>query len=433
MSRIRRKLLSLVLVVVVTLPVTGCYDRVELEGMAFVVSLGLDKGPDNTIDVTARIAVPRKLAVGPGGGGGGGGGGKDEAVSGAKPVTVRAHSIAEALNLLNTTVERRISLIHLANIAIGEALAREGIVPVLRPLVRYREFRRTTTVFIIPGNVREAYEMNKPILEQSVTRFTESVDDVGRHTGLFASKKLHEILVALETVNEDPIASVFAVNQMVKKQTKASSEQEAVSMKQEATESNLSFEPGKVVRMGGNPAEFVGTAIFQKDRLVTYLDGIDTRMLLIIRGELLRTQMDFPDPIDKGKYVGLELKHARTPVIHVDLKSNPVRVTIRQRLEGELTGVQSAIDYTREDNMNLLERSVRERLERRQETLIKQIFHEYQADPFGVFKRTRGQFATDEELHKFNLREKLKDAEVNVSVDLQIRRVGLVLTPIQEK
>ncbi|MFC4767637.1 Ger(x)C family spore germination protein [Effusibacillus consociatus] len=414
-----RKLLSLFLVVVLMFPISGCYDRVELEGMAFVVSLGLDKGPDNTIDVTARIAVPSKLSGGTVGGGGGGG--KDEELGGTKPITVRAHSIGEALTLLNTTVERQISLMHLASIGIGESLAREGVINYLRPLARYREFRRTVVLYVMPGNVREVYEKNQPILERSVTRFTESVTEVGRHTGLGVTNKLHEFIVSLETPNEDPIAAVLALNPKAKEQVG------------EREESELSFEPGKVVRQGGNPLEFTGTAVFQNDRLVTYLDGIDTRMLLTIRGELRRTQMDFPDPFEKERFVSLELKHARAPVVKVDLTTDPIRVKIRQRLEGDLIGTQTGLDYTKPSDMNILEKSIAQRLAERQKKLIEHIYHEYQADPFGILKRTRGQFATFPDLKAFDFRTKLQDAEVDVEVDLQVRRVGIQLSPLQPK
>ncbi|WP_018132684.1 Ger(x)C family spore germination protein [Effusibacillus pohliae] len=424
MNRLRR-LLSLLLVSVLAGSVTGCYDRVELEGLAFVVSLGLDKGPDNTIDVTARIAVPRKSADGSGGGGGGG---KEEAAGGEKPVTVRAHSLPEALNLLNTTVERRISLIHLANLVIGDSLAREGVIEYLRPLTRLREFRRTITIFIVQGNVRQAYESNKPILEQSITRLTESLDDVGRHTGLTANKKLHEFVVSMEAPNEDAFAPTIAINRYQEDR----SDREFGSREQGA-QTNLSFRPGEVVRQGGNPLDFVGTAIFRNDRLVTTLDGIDTRMLLTVRGELLRTQMDFSDPLVQDKYVSVELKHARSPVVDVDLHANPMRIKIRERLEGDLIGTQSHIDYTRPENLLILERSIRERLQTRQEAMINRVFREHQADPFGIFKRIRGQFATLPEMRAFDYRNRLRDAVVNVEVDLQLRRIGTQLAPFNSR
>lgn len=447
----RRKLLSLLLTIALVLPLTGCYDRVELEGMAFIVSLGLDKGPNNTIDVTARISVPRKLAGGPAGGGGGGGGGKEDVISGAKPITVRAHTVPEALNMINTSVERRVSMIHLANFVIGESIAREGVLEYLRPLTRYREFRRTVVIFIVPGNVRESYEANKPLLEQSVTRFTESIDDVGKHTGLIPSKKLHEFLIGIEAKNEDPIAPVIAINKKVKQENQKSdsgviggstdgggdstdsggSSSDSKSAKDNIEEDDPSFKPGHVPRSGGNPLEFVGTAIFKRDKLVTYLDGIETRMLLSIRGELMRTQMDFPDPIAKGKYVNVELKHARKTSIQVDLTSRPVKVKIKEKLEADLNGAQGAVDYTQPDNLHVLEKAISERIKTRQEHLVTRIFHEYQADPFTIFKRARAQFTTYQDLQKFDFRDVLKDAEVEVNADLKIRRVGVQLSPIQ--
>lgn len=428
MSKLR-KLLSMFLVLLLVLPITGCYDLMELEGMAFVVSLGIDKAPGNMIDVTARIAVPRKLSAGPGGGGGGGGGGKDEVVGGAKPVTVRAHTVLEALNLLNTSVERRLSLIHLANIVIGESLAKEGVLEYLRPLTRYREFRRTIVVFIAPGNVREIYENNKPLLEQSITRWTESLTDVNRHTGLSAMQKLNDFIISIEAYNEDPIAAVLAVNEKVKEQMKQ--EKKGSEGQRIHADGKPNFNLGEVERLGGNPLEFLGTAVFHKDRLVTYLDGIDTRMLLTIRGELLRTQMDFPDPISKDRYVNLEIKHARKPIIKVDLNKRPIKVSIEESLEADLNGVQRPTDYSRPDRIRVLEKSVSERLKNRQEQLVSRVFHEYQADPFDIMKRTRSQFRTYRDLKSFDFRQVLKDAEIAVDVKLNIRRIGVQLSPIE--
>lgn len=348
---------------------------------------------------------------------------------GAKPVTVRAHTVLEALNLLNTSVERRVSLIHLANFVIGESLAKEGVLEYLRPLTRYREFRRTIVVFIAPGNVREIYENNKPLLEQSITRWTESLTDVNRHTGLSAMQKLHDFISSIEAYNEDAIASVLAVNEKVKEQTKQ--EKKGSEGQRIDADGKPNFYPGEVERLGGNPLEFLGTAVFHQDRLVTYLDGIDTRMLLTIRGELLRTQMDFPDPINKDRYVNLELKHARKPIIKVDLNKRPIKVRIEESLEADLNGVLRPTDYTRPDRIRILEKSVSERLKNRQEQLVSRIFHEYQADPFDIMKRTRSQFRTYQDLKSFDFRKVLKDAEIVVDVKLNIRRIGVQLSPIE--
>ncbi|MGZ4030926.1 MAG: Ger(x)C family spore germination protein [Tumebacillaceae bacterium] len=430
----RRRLLSLLAVILLMMPLVGCYDRVELEGMAFVISMGIDKGPGNTIDVTASIAVPRKLAGGTGGGGGGGGGDQGP-LAAAKPITVRARSIPQALDLLNTTVERRVSLTHLSNFGISERLARDGFVRYVRPLTRYREFRRTVFMYVVPGSMREQYEKNQPVLEQSVTRFTESVADVGRYTGMTPRQYFHEFITSIEAPNEDPIAPIVAVNAESQKPTPhgksdASTTNKSRGSEEEEGKAKPSFKPGDVVRRGGNSLEFIGTAVFRKDKLVAFLDGIETRMMMTVRGDLLRTEMDFPDLSSPGDYVSLELKHARKPVVEVDLDAKPVQVKVKQSLEGDFVGSQSMVDYTQPAHIEKLEAEVRQRIEDREKAIINKMFHEYQADPFAIFKHTRGEFLTYQDFQNYDFRKAMKTAQVDVQVDVKLRRVGVQLAPV---
>ncbi|PWK12848.1 Ger(x)C family spore germination protein [Tumebacillus permanentifrigoris] len=422
---LKRTLLSLLVVALLGATFsTGCYDRVELEGMAFVVGLGLDKGPNNTIDVTVRIAVPGEMA------GNNGSSSNAAQLGGSRPITVRANTIAGALTLLNSTVERQVSLLHLATILIGENVAKAGVLDYVGPLVRMREFRRTVTFFVVPGEAREIFETNQPVLEKSMSRFHESISEISRHTGLSVTSKIHEFIVESEEPNEDPVAPVMAVNEKVKEQTQQSQKD---TREETMPGQNVSFKPGELVRMGGNSLDFIGTGVFRGDKLVTYLDGIETRMLLMIRGELLRTQMDFPDPQQKGKYEVIELKHARTPQTEIKLDSDPIQIKIRQKLEGDLIGVQSSIDYTEENNMRVLENSVRETLKQKEQDLMEHLYHDYQAAPFGMFRKIRSQFSTIQEMEQYPFREKLKTAQVTVDIDLNIRRIGVQLAPVGPK
>jgi Ger(x)C family germination protein len=431
-TTVRKTLLSLLVLVLAGATFsTGCYDRVELEGMAFVVALGLDKGPNNTIDVTVRIAVPGEM------GGSNGASSNAAQLGGSRPITVRANTIAGALTLLNSTVERRVSLLHLTTIMIGENVAKEGVLNYVGPLVRMRDFRRTVTFFVVPGEAREIFTSNQPVLEKSMSRFHESISEISRYTGLSLSNKLHDFMIATEEPNEDPVAPVMAINQKVKQQSQDSGtngQQAQTGTREETmTGKKVSFKPGEVVRMGGNSLDFIGSALFRKDKLITYLDGLETRMLLMIRGELLRTQMDFPDPQQKDKFEVIEIKHARSPDLEINLDSDPIRISIRQKLEGDLIGVQSSIDYTEENNMRVLEKSVSTTLQNMEKQLMERIFHEYQAAPFMLFRHARSQFSTVQELEEYPFREKLKTADVSVQVDLNIRRIGVQLDPVGPK
>lgn len=429
-----RKRLSLLLIAALIIPLfAGCYDRIELEGMAFVVAMGIDKGPEQTIDVTARIAIPSAMPGGGGGGGGNaGGGGSTQNSQGSKPITVRAQTFSEALTMLNATVERRVSLLHLTSILISDSISRDGVVAYLRPLVRNREVRRTLSITFTKGEAREVFLSNDPVIERSSTRWQEAIYEVGRYSGLNATKKLHEFVVSLETPFEDPYGPVMTVNKVVKKQKENS--QNGSGAGDDGLEERMpTFKPGKLVRLGGNNLDMIGAAIFRNDKLVTYLDGLDTRLLMMVRGELARTQMDFDDPLAKGRLVAVELKHARSPEITIDFSKKPVQVHVRQKLEGDLIALQGELDYTLPKNMNRVEESISKDLKERQTKLINRLFHQYQAEPFGLFKKARTQFATGREMNDVEFRGLLKDAEVSMDVDLQLRRFGVQMAPVVGK
>jgi hypothetical protein len=79
--------------------------------------------------------------------------------------------------------------------------------------------------------------------------------------------------------------------------------------------------------------------------------------------------------------------------------------------------------------MSKLEASVRQRIESKEKTLIAHVLHDYQADPFAIFKHTRSEFMTYQDFQKYDFRKAMKTAQVDVQVDVKLRRVGVQLAP----
>jgi Ger(x)C family germination protein len=411
-----RKVLCLIPVVaLMPFLLGGCYDKIELEEVAFVAAVGIDEAPDDHIDVSIRVSIPRKLAGQEGTSGGSG----EEVLSGAKPITVRAKSIIEAITLLQTNIERRLDFSHMSHILFSDSLARKGLIKHLRPLSRYREFRRTITISIVRGEVRELLLMDKPILEQSVHRLTLSTNAVMKNTGQAFPASLHTFIYMMETATDDPVASVIAVNKEAAKDEKSIPQ-----------DKKMAFLAGDIAREGGNPVDFAGTALFREDKLVGMLDTKESRMLTMIRGEMPQIKFHFTDPLRKKELVTLELKYAKPPKLQVDLKANPIRIHLSEKLEATLIGVHSEVNYTTPKNMSLLEKQVSKELEKRQVELMKKVYHTHQCDPFGILSRSRGQFATVGEMQHFDRRNAFKNAIMDVDVKIEIRRIGSVLRPV---
>lgn len=73
MSPIKSKLLRLLLALLIPLLLSGCWERKELNEIAFVLGMGLDKS-ESGYKVTMQVVIPSSISSQTAGGAGGGGG-----------------------------------------------------------------------------------------------------------------------------------------------------------------------------------------------------------------------------------------------------------------------------------------------------------------------------------------------------------------------
>lgn len=111
----KRTVLVVWTAVLMTLVLSGCWSRKELNELAVSIGLGIDQ-TENGYLVTTQIVAPRQAASGAGGANG-------------PPALVMAteeSTVIEALRKLTTKLPRKIYLSHLSILLIDESIAREG-------------------------------------------------------------------------------------------------------------------------------------------------------------------------------------------------------------------------------------------------------------------------------------------------------------------
>ena len=86
--------------------------------MAYVVSLGIDKGLEGNLILSFLFAVPISVGVG----GGDWGSRKSTTL-----ITVEASTINGAVSIVNTLISKRINFSHAKLILISKELAQEGV------------------------------------------------------------------------------------------------------------------------------------------------------------------------------------------------------------------------------------------------------------------------------------------------------------------
>ncbi len=401
--------------------ITGCFDRSELEEQAFLVTLGIDQLDKSHVAVIGRVAVPSKLS-GTAGGSGGSAGGSDF-LSGAPVVSASGRSLHEALNMMNTGIERTINLSHLSAVMFSDRAAKAGLLPYLHTLVRYREFRRTLYVFVTKGSMSDVFLKDQPVLETSATRVIEDLHETSQRTGYATSVEMHQLLNGLEVPGGDPVVPILSYNKQVGRESKKSS-----GSVNHLDPHEISYVPGQVNRAGGNPVECIGTALFKSDHMVGVLSGEQTRYLQLLNGMIGRIVINMKSPVGNPNYVSVGVKYAEPIRVSVRLSKNP-QIRVNQSFEAELLGDQTNATFASDKNRQILERALASEIKRNEVGLIQTVFKKYDAEPFHFFEYARNQFHTYNQMEKFNWRKQLANAQVQVTTSVSLRRLGMQLNP----
>ncbi|MHB1627335.1 MAG: Ger(x)C family spore germination protein [Bacilli bacterium] len=403
---------------------SGCYDRAELEEQAFTVILGVDRATGRQVQATARVAVPSKLS----GSGGATSGGGDYR-SGTSVVAATGRNLNEALLMMNTGIERTINLSHLSGVIFGKSLAREGLLPQFRTLVRYREFRRTLYAFVADASAADIFQSDRPVLESSATRLIEDLHDSSRRTGYAPSVQVHEFMGELETPNEDPVLPILSENRQAAREGGKSSRSARQTRGGRARKDRLPTDAGQINRIGGNPVECVGAAIFRGDRMVCALSGEETRLLQLLTGALKRTTYTIASPTGQKGYLSVHMRDAEPMHVLVKLSGRRPSLRIEQVFEAELVGDQTDASFADAHNRELLETRMARSLSRSETALIKKLYRKYQVDPFRFFRYARGQFSTYDDMMRYDWHRRLPRVAVRVTARVALRRLGTQLDP----
>lgn len=402
--------LLIVVLLALSLLISGCVGSRETDDIAYVIAVGLDKAGEGMLEVTYQIALPRGQS---GGGHGGGGEDKNFILS-----TVKATNLAEARNLLTSTMGRFPSLAHVKAFIIGEEFARQGIGDLIGPVMRFREFRGSIILIVVKDTAKEFMNENNPKIETQLSKYYEGILFEDRESGFFLQTDIHDFYTRLK----NPIGSPYAVYAGLNPRT-GKSHPAGPKVSPEKTEE---YTPGGVARSGEqNRPEFLGTALFRADKMVGSLTNEETRAVEILQGEFTRGFLVVEDPLMPKSSVNISLRLGQEPKIKLRMSGGKVSINVKVRLEGEITSIPSGINYEVEEYRKLLEAQISILMKYQMQKMLQKA-QELRSDPVGFIAYMRPEFKTDDDLMQADLTELYSQAEFNLDVKTAIRRSGLM-------
>lgn len=377
---------------ILSLFLTGCWDRRELNELGITLALGIDKVEDE-YQVTAQVVVPSEISM--------------KSSTGRSPVTLyqaNGETVYEALRKMTKTSPRKIYPGHLRMLVIGEDLAEEGIGESLELLSRDWELRSDFYVAIAKDMTAEE------IL--NVTTTLEAIPANKMFNTLKASETawaatngiiLDELITDLTNEGKEAVLTGILVT----------GDQEIGTSKQNVE----SITPSARI-------QYDDLAVFKKDKLLGWLTEEESRGYNDITNSVKNTVSVISCP-KKGK-ISIEIIQLKSDVKGKMNKGKP-EVDVNIKLKGNVGEVECPINLTEPKTIAELEKITEKKMEDSINQTIESVQKQYESDIFGF----------GEAIHRSNPKEwkKIKgqwdkggfsELTANVKVAVKLQHTGTV-------
>jgi spore germination protein KC len=374
---------ALCLLLIASLPILpGCWDRKELNEIALIRAVGIDRTEDGQIEVTILQAIPVRAGTEGGGGGNGGGGGQQQLILSARGVT-----IPEAKAKLQEKMGRRIFTGHQEVVVLGKRLAKTGIRETLDFFARFPGFRKDAFVFVTEGTPKEIFETVVP----GETTATET---------LYKMVKLERavditIMRVLQKVSGDAEAAVIP----------------------------------KVKKPNDTTLALDGAAVFRGDKMVDHLDRKAAEGLLWIRNEFVSRTVNPRLPGERG-YVSLVVTRSETELIP-EIEGKKRRILLKVTPEADVHFNGTHLSLYRPSNVDRVARAMERTLRGRLRRTVEEVQKKARADVLGFAGAFHREYPEEWAKMKDRWNEQVfPRLEVDIQVRAHIRRPGITDGPV---
>ncbi|PID23339.1 Ger(x)C family spore germination protein [Sporosarcina sp. P7] len=390
---------GLLVLLILTLFLSGCWDRRELNELGIAMALGIDKSEGKYL-VSAQVVVPSEVSM------------KTNS-QGRSAVTLfqaSGESIYEAFRKMTKNSPRKIYPGHLLILVISEDLAKEGIAESLDLLSRDWELRPDFYVVVAKNTTAsEVLNVNTPIESIPATKMYKSLQVSERNWAGTKGIILDELIKDLVTDGKEAVLTGIEVI----------GDKEIGSSKQNVETITSTAE-----------IKYDHIAVFKGDRLVGWLNEEESRGYADITNSVKSTVTAISCP-KKGK-ITLNILDYNSKFTGAINKGEP-EVNIKIQAEGDLGEVQCPIDLTKPETIDELEKVYEKELDAIIHRTVETVQSQYHSDIFGFGEAISRSNPKEWEKMKDHWDEKFSEVTVNTQIDLKILQTGTVNNSFLEK
>lgn len=378
----------------ITLCLTGCGNRTELNELGITTATGYD-GQKGNWTITYQVIVPSAMSTGSGVAGGGG------SQAAIHTFSTKGSTIREAVAASSLENPRRLYFAHTNVIVIGKGTAEAGIAEIIDNYYRNPDARETVKVFIADGEARDYLKKLIPpekLPGQSLSNILQRNTEL---SSFYPSVSIHQL--ALRISSDSAAASVPEIS------VRGTGDEKLESIdiyKQSAPSGKI-----KLSRLG----------VFSRDKLVGTLNRGESLGLNWLNDQVQSTTLS--SETGDGQLTAFLIRKSKVKLTPV---KGPEHYTLRvnAKVNGEIKETTSDEDITKTQGLDRLQQQAEEIIEAQ----IREGWNGMQKlnlDLAGIGNIIHQKHPKDWKSIKDNWQEELSDMDIEINVKVNLKQPGL--------
>ena len=385
MSKIKMILLLLIL----TLLLSGCWSKRELNELAIVVALGIDK-IDDEYEISIQVVDPSEIS-------------SKQPSSGRSPVVTyhaKGKSVFEAIRRMTTLTPRKPYFSHLQIVVIGQKLAEEGLNEPLDFIARDHEFRNDFDVVMsYQTTAKEVLNVLTPIEKMPANKLLNSIKVSEKSWGSTLTVNIDELLNTLSSKEKSAVLSAVEIE----------------------GDPKLGIDQTNVERIK-TPVilKYSGIAVFKEDKLLGLLSEEESIYFNFLNNKIESTVVVLACP-DKGDLT-TEITQSKAKIKGIFEKGTP-KISIKINVTQNIGEVNCAINLTQNKTIEYIDKLTEDQIKEQTEKTLNIIQKSYKLDILGF-----GEALRRENPKKWKEMQKEWSTiypEITVDIDVTVNTQGL--------
>ena len=438
-----------ILLVIFSNAFSASYTSRNISNLAYIFALGIDKGENAKIKISAQLS---KIATSTGGGGSSG--------EGNNPILIscEANSIFSGINLLNTYIGKELNLAHCSVFVFSKEFAQDGISSEIYSLINNEEVRPSTNLVVSTCDAYDYLKNSNPNLERLTTKYYETFSITDRFTGYISNITIGNFYNTLASKDEEATAILGGLNSAARSENSKSSSNsnksdssdteklssessgssnssnnssnESSNQSSQEQESSIinpeDLTAGTSSASGKRGTENIGLAVFENDKFRGELTATETICHLLINNDLDSCIISIDNPIVESEKMELQLFPSKKTKITINIIDGIPHISIKLYLNADVMTLEQDIDYENSETLEKISSAAKNYLINELNKYLNKISKEYNCDIDKFYSKAIGHFATIPEWENFNWKEKFKNAVFNIDLDFNVTSSLLV-------